>query len=190
MVPNPVRRWIGRIIAGMLCVFLLGIGTLLWFLFGLDRPSERFLQQNFIRHRPEIDRLVQMKAEDKQVPDVYAYAESNTGFPGDGIPRMSEKRFNEYVPLFKSTGLETVMSRGPDDVYLGAWANGFIHGTHVGYLHCGPGGNGSQNSFATWPCTERKEAGSGEDDTVHNGFYYAYRYKRIAQDWYVLEVRY
>ena len=158
--------------------------------FGFDRPSERSLERNFIRHRAEIDRLVQMKTEDKAVPAVYAYAESNTDFPGDGIPRMSEKRFNEYVPLLKSTGFETVMSRGPDDVYLDAWANSFIHGTHVGYLHCGPNGDGSLNTFATWPCVEKKEFGSGEDDSVHNGFYYVYRYKRIARDWYVLQVSY
>jgi hypothetical protein len=185
--PGLAPRAFGRFRAGIICALVVAIGALLWA--GFHQPSERLLERRFNEQRAAFDRLSEMKLEDDTIGTVYARAESNSGSSADGVG-LPQARLNEYEPLFLTTGVKRAISRGSGDIYLDAWANVFVHGTHLGYVHCGPSGLTRAHPIGRWPCIEQKESGSGEDDSEKNGFYYAYQYKRIAPDWYILKASY
>ncbi len=185
--PSPAPAAFGLFRVGIICALVLAIGTLLWL--GFHQPSEKLLEQRFNERRAAFDHLSEMKLEDDAIGTVYARAESNSGSSADGAS-LSQARLNEYGQLFLTTGVKSVMSRGSGDIYLEFWGRVFVHGKHLGYIHCGPSGLTRAHTIGRWPCTEQKESGSGQDDSVHNGFDYAYQYKRLAPNWYILKTSY
>jgi hypothetical protein len=183
----PAPGTFGHFPMGIICALVLAIGTLLWA--GFHQPSEKLLERRFNERKAAFDRLSEMKLEDDAIGTVYVDAESNSG-SSTGGGSLSQARLNEYRPLFLTTGVKSAISRGSGDIYLDVWSSAFVHGTHLGYIHCGLSGVIRAHIIGRWPCTEQKESGSGEDDSEHNGFDYAYQYKRIAPNWYILKASY
>ncbi len=182
----PAPKALGLFRVGIITALVLAMGTLLW---AFHKPSEKLLERRFNERRAAFDQLSEMKLEDDVIGTVYARVESNSRSSADEAS-LSEARLNEYGALFLTTEVKSAMSLGSGDIYLDVWSRVFVHGTHLGYIHCGPSGLTRTHTIARWPCTELKESGSGQDDSEHNGFDYAYQYKRIAPDWYILKASY
>jgi len=178
-----------RIIVGIACALVLAMGSLLWVNSRFHQPSEKSLERRFSERRAAFDLLSELKLEDNATDVVYARAESNSGSSADGRG-VSQARLNEYGAVFITTGVKYAMSRSSGDIYLDVWSSVFVHGTHLGYIHCGPAEPTRAEAIGRWPCVEGKESGSGQDNSEDNGFEYSYQYKRIAPNWYILKAGY
>lgn len=182
---------------GLVCTALLAGGTLLWVMTGFDQPNDRWLKRRFNDQRADFERLASMMAEDHNMALVASGrtartdADDHPHLPGTiSALGISEARWNDYRTLLKRTGVDAVLRRDSGNIVLDAWSNVFIHGTHLGYMHCGSRESLQGRATLIWPCVEAKENGAGQDSSFQNGFVYTYRYKKIAQDWYILKVSY
>jgi hypothetical protein len=177
---------------GLLCLAMLAAGTVFWIVTGFDLPNEGYLERRFHRQQAEFKRIVEMMDRDRSMA-IITPERLARGNAYDELhwPRsksewgISEERWNEYRVLFKSIGVDAVLRREPDNsITLNVWDNVFINGTHVSYIYCGSHDFAKSSAVLRWPCVEQKESGSGQDRE------YAYRYKKIAPDWYILQVSY
>jgi len=182
---------------GLACTALLAGGTLLWVTTGFDQPNDRWLERRFNDQRADFERLASMMAEDHNIDLVDSGrtartdADDNLHLPATiSALGISEARWNDYRTLLKRTGVNAVRRRDSGSIVLDAWSNVFIHGTHLAYMHCGSRDPSQGRATLIWPCVERKDIGNGEDSSSQNGFAYTYHYKKIARDWYILQVSY
>lgn len=192
-----IPQVVGLFLLGLVCTALLAGGALLWVVTGFDRPNDRWLERRFNDQRADYERLASMMAEDHNMALVASGrtartdADDHPHLPGTiSALGISEARWNDYRTLLKRTGVNAVLRRDSGNIVLDAWSNVFIHGTHLGYMHCGSRESLQGRATLIWPCVEAKEIGAGQDSSFQNGFVYTYRYKKIAQDWYILQVSY
>jgi hypothetical protein len=61
-----------------------------------------------------------------------------------------------YASLLKRAGVKSVMRRGCSGTAIDVWNNVFIHGTHLGYIHCGVRETVQDDALLRWPCVEAK----------------------------------
>jgi len=176
---------VGLFCVGLACSALLGAGTLFWVMAGFDQPNDRQLQRRFKDQRTDFERLANMMTEDHNMALVSSGRIEPTDTDG-----ISEARWNDYRTLLKRIGVDAVLRRDSGDIALDVWSNVFIHGTHLDYIHCGSRDPSKGRATLIWPCVEARETGNGQDSSSQNGFVYTYRYKKIAQEWYILEVSY
>jgi hypothetical protein len=172
-------------IVGIVCFgILVGISLVWW---GCGQPSDASLERRFNKERPEFERLVGMMDEDRNMsriaPD-FTWRQDTLAWPRpESEWGISKQRWNDYRNLFSKTGLSDGVTR-PDkssDTLLDVWSWGLaIGGTSVSYLHCGPPRNSYTHTAP--PCLQTKDSGRVEYDKWEG-----YRYKKIAQDWYIYE---
>jgi hypothetical protein len=181
---------------GIVYMGVFAVISLLWWGCG-PPPSDASLKRHFNNKRPELERLVTMMDEDWnmcRIASDFTASQDHAGAPcrmaseftSSGAPwpesewGISKQRWNEYRKMFGKTGLSEGMTRpfSSSDVVLIVWSAGIaIAGTSVGYVHCGRPQNGYGHTQP--PCLENND--SGYDSTG------AYRYKKVAQDWYIYE---
>jgi hypothetical protein len=176
-------------IIGPIGVFIaIVISLLLWWV-APHVPSDQALEKQFYRQRPSLERLTAMLAEDSRMtriaPD-FLWTQDTAAWPRPesnwGISRF---RWDEYKSLFNQAGIAMgVENRGNSkEAILIVYTWGIVpSGVSVGYLHCGRPDYGY---LATEPaCVEQKDSGSGMY-TPSTSF--GYRYKKITEDWFILE---
>jgi hypothetical protein len=188
-----IPQVVGLFLLGLVCTALLAGGTLLWVITGFDRPNDRWLARRFNDQRADYERLASMMAEDHNMAIVASELTPRNDADSPGAITalgISVARWNDYRALLKRTGVNAVLRRDSGNIALDVWSNVFIHGTHLSYMHCGSRDTSKGRATLIWPCVETKDIGNGEDSSFRNGFVYTYRYKKIAQDWYILQVSY
>lgn len=176
-------------IFGYACGGIIGVIVLVWFCFGPHQPNDGLLAVRFYRHRSDLEFLVSMMDEDRQMsriaPD-FTWRQDNCAWPRPepewGISRA---RWDEYRGIFSRAGVQdgTTRREKSSDVLIYVWSWGIVPaGVEVSYLHCGQPRNGYTNTEI--PCLEKRYAGSG---MFGNSTSDGYRYKKITEDWYIYE---
>ncbi|MHB8503060.1 MAG: hypothetical protein ACYDCG_16755 [Candidatus Acidiferrales bacterium] len=176
-------------ILGLVAVLIVGAIALLAWWVGPHEPSDKTLEKQFYRQRPNLERLTGMLAEDPQMsriaPD-FLWTQDSVAWPRPesewGISRV---RWEEYKRLFRRAGVqEGANSEGKSkEAVLIVYTWGIVpSGVSVGYLHCGQPDHGSEPTEPA--CVERKDSGTG---MYGNSTSYGYRYKKISGDWFILE---
>jgi len=98
---------------------------------------------------------------------------------------ISKGRWDEYRNLFSKVGAKdgTTRREKSSDIIIDVWSWGIVPaGVSVGYLHCGQPRKGYVHTEE--PCIENRESGSGMHGRSTS---YGYRYRKVAQDWYIYE---
>jgi hypothetical protein len=174
-------------IFGIVCFGILVGISLLWWGCGPHQPSDASLERRFNKERPEFERLVAMMDEDRnmsRIAPTFTWRQDTVAWPRpESEWGISNERWDDYKRLFSKTGLDDGVTR-PDkssDTLLHVWSWGIVPaGIGVSYLHCGPPRDGYLHTAV--PCLQNKDSGRGEYDPGD-----AYRYKKIAPDWYIFE---
>jgi hypothetical protein len=168
--------------------FLALIALLLWFI-GPHQPSDRSLENRFYKQRPVLERIVAMMNEDAQMSRIatdFTWRQDSAAWPRPETDwGISRERWDEYRKIFDREGFKDGVSRNAKtgDVSIYVWSWGIVPaGTSLSFLHCGSIANEDRNSEPA--CVGRRSSGSGMYGTSTS---YAYRFKKIAQDWYILE---
>jgi len=164
----------------------LAVISSLWSGCGPHRPSDESLEKQFNKQRPNFERLVRMMDEDWQtsrIAPAFTWRQDNVSWPRpESEWGISKQRWNDYRTMFVETGLRdgTTRRENSSDVLLDVWSGGIVpSGVSISFLHCEPPRNGYTHTEP--PCNEKKDSGRADG----NGN--AYRYKKIAQDWYIIE---
>jgi hypothetical protein len=174
-------------IVGIVCFGTLAGISLLWWGCKPHQPSDASLERRFDRERPEFERLVRMMEEDwnmsRIAPD-FTWRQDNVAWPRpESEWGISNERWNDYKRLFSQTGLDDGITRPEksSDTLLDVWSWGLVvGGRSVSYVHCGPPRDGSAHTVP--PCLQDKDSGRVEESPGD-----AYRFKKIAPDWYIFE---
>jgi len=98
---------------------------------------------------------------------------------------ISKERWDHYRRLFLQAGIRegTTRREGSSDILLDVWSWGIVPaGVSVSYLYCGPPQRGYVHTEP--PCIEKKDSGAGMHGDSSS---YRYRYKKIADHWYIYE---
>jgi hypothetical protein len=168
-------------------IAILFVISLLWLGCG-TAPSDAWLEKRFYKQRSNLERLVAMMHEDSQIDRIdsdFIGKRDNGAWPRPEREwGISAQRWADYRKIFRQAGFTEGTSRavGSDDLFVIVYTEGLVtHGSAIGYLHCGP--KASQQTYVEPPCTERKASGSGN----YAGARYRYRYKKLAEDWYIYQ---
>jgi len=179
---------LGLLVFGVLGAGVVAAILLVWWRSKPHEPSDLALERGFYRHRPELERLVAMMAEDSQMIAPSPPPESERGFSGDTILRprnVSRARWDEYKELFSRADIKNAAVSGwksnESALVVYSWGN-FPSSESVGYLHCGQPDHGY--APAEPACIERKDSGVG---MYGHSSSFGYRYKKIAKDWFILQ---
>jgi len=158
----------------------------LWWGCGSHRPSDEALEKQFNKQRPNFERLVKMMDEDWQMSRIssdFTTRQDNGSWPRpESEWGISKQRWNEYNKIFVEAGLKdgTTRRENSSDVLLDVWSAGIVPaGASISFVKCEPPRNGYGHTER--PCREDRDSGRADG----NGN--AYRYKKIAQDWYLIE---
>jgi hypothetical protein len=176
-------------IAGLVFAIIIVLIGSLWWACGPHQPSDAELERQFERHRSDLDRLVQMTDQDWQMsriaPD-FTWQQDTVAWPRpESEWGISRQRWDEYRRIFVQAGFRYGITRREksSDIIVDVWSWGIVPaGVGVGYLHCGPPMRGY--SPTEEPCIENRNLGSGMHGKSTS---YGYRYRKIAQDWYIYE---
>jgi hypothetical protein len=174
-------------ILGLVCVCVVGMISLLWWGCGPHQPSDQSLEKRFYKQRPDLERLVAMMNEDSQMsriaPD-FTWRQDTVAWPRpESQWGISGKRWDEYREIFSRAGFADGTTRRGADVIVDVWSWGIVPaGISVGYLHCGQTRNGYASGAP--PCGEKRDSGTG---MYGHSTSFGYRYKKITEDWYILE---
>lgn len=176
---------IARIIGYGCCAILLILSLQWW---GYLHPSDWTLRLRFKRQRAELERIVAMSDEDSQMSRIasdFLWTRDSAAWPRpESKWGITKKRWDEYREIFRRAHFDAGASRGENDVMVIVWSSGIVAGGgSISYLHCGA--NSSKDSEPREPaCVERNESGRGH---YGNSTSNVYRYKKIRNDWYILE---
>jgi len=128
-----------------------------------------------------------MSDEDPQmsrIADDFLWKQDNFAWPRPQSEwGISERRWDEYRKIFKRADIDDGVSRQGDDVKVLVWSWGIVPaGASISYLHCGS--PPKESIFRDPACVERKETGTGMYGQSSS---FGYRYKKLTDEWYVLE---
>ena len=176
-------------ILGLVVVSIVGTISLLAWGIAPGEPSDRTLEKRFYRQRPDLERLTAMLAEDPQMtriaPD-FLWTQDSVAWPRpESQWGISRARWDEYKSLFKRAGVDkgAVRREKSKEALLIVYTWGIVPGgVSVGYLHCGQPGYGYEPTEPA--CIERKDSGTG---MYGHSTSYGYRYKKITDEWFILE---
>lgn len=175
-----------RILVFTLFAILLTL-SLLWRGYGPIPPNGQLLELRFKKQRRNLERLVTMTDQDQQMsriaPD-FLHTQDSFSWPRRQSEwGISESRWDDYRKIFRQTHFGDGVIRGKTDLKAIVWSLGVVAGgVSVSYLHCGSPQNKSAPEDPA--CGERKTTGAGMyGDSVSFG----YRYKKLTDDWYILE---
>jgi len=174
------------------CFVLGGIVILIavfWVACAPHQPSDASLLRQFNGHRSDLESIVAMMDEDWQMariaPD-FTWRQDSLAWPRpESEWGISKGRWDEYRNLFSKVGAKdgTTRREKSSDIIIDVWSWGIVPaGVSVGYLHCGQPRKGYVHTEE--PCIENRESGSGMHGRSTS---YGYRYRKVAQDWYIYE---
>jgi hypothetical protein len=179
-----MRLWRILVLTGLAALLVL---SLLWWGCGPVEPSDHLLALRFRVQRRGLERLVTMSDEDRQMsriaPD-FLWTQDRLQWPRpESEWGISEARWDDYRKLFRQAHFPGGVIRGTTDTKVIVWVWGIVAGgVSVSYLHCGSPQNKSAPESPA--CAERKDAGAG---MYGNSTSYGYHYKKLTDDWYILE---
>ena len=179
-----ILKLLGLVGVGIIIVILI-----LWWWVAPHEPSDQTLEKSFYRKRPDLERLVAMMEEDSRMTRVaseFLWTQESFSWPRpESEWGISRARWNEYRKLFDRAGIEKGAARRgrSEDVFLIVYSWGIVpSGFSVGYLHCGLRDHGGVHAEPA--CNEKKDSGSGMYPPSTS---YGFRYRRITDDWFILE---
>jgi hypothetical protein len=161
--------------------------SLLWRGCGPISPNDQLLALRFKLQRRNLERLVTMSDEDQQMsriaPD-FLWTQDSVRWPRpESEWGISEARWDDYRKIFRQTHFDAGVIRGRTDVKVMVWRWGVVAGgVTLSYLHCGSRQNKSAPDHPA--CAERKIAGAAMYGSSSS---YGYRYKKLTDDWFILE---
>jgi hypothetical protein len=174
-------------ILGYTCSVVLVTISLLWWGCGPHKPSDSALESRFKKQRADLERVVMMSNEDPQMSRIatdFLWRRDNAGWPRPQSEwGISEQRWDEYRKFFRQADFDSGVVRWGDDVKVIVWTWGIVpSGVSISYLHCGPS---SKKAVSQDPaCTQRNDTGTGKYGDSSS---FGYRYKKLTEDWYILE---
>jgi hypothetical protein len=120
---------LGCLVVAASCIILLILNDDL----GGAHPSSQELINNFLSHRPEFERLLQMAQEDQEL---YRVAYDSTRPENPEAIGLTQERLTEYRGLFDELNLEAGIEKGGDNVWFIASARGLsVSGSAKGYIY-------------------------------------------------------
>jgi hypothetical protein len=173
-VAYSLRRW-----------FLLLLAVLLVINYVSLPPSDTKLEKRLIAERPNFERLIQKASQTPSIVKIgmkeIEDTEGRKYREGEKQDFLSPESWNDYREIFKKIGLKEGLYRSPRTgqmQFLSHTIFGKIGpiGTIYGYVYCPAASNTLHTGLL--PCSEQRE----EYDIVD------YRYKRIAPEWFVVEI--
>ena len=175
-----------KIVVYACCVVLVSF-SLQWWGCGPLRPGDWALKLRFVKHRAELEQLVAMTDEDRQMtriaPDFLWTQETDAWPRPESEWGITETRWDKYRRIFRQVGFDAGVSRGENDVMVFVWAWGIVAGEDsISYLHCGA--SAGVSVVREPACTQRRETGGGYYQGSKSA---GYRYRKIGDDWYILE---
>lgn len=163
--------------------------SLLWWGCGPHQPSDQSLERKFYKQRPVFEGLVAMMNQDWQMSRIdsgFTWRQDNVAWPRpESEWGISRKRWDDYRKIFRQADIDggTTRPEKSSDVIIGVWSWGIVPaGISVSYLHCGQPRNGYVTTEP--PCIQKRDSGAG---MYPNSTSYGYRYKKIAENWYIYE---
>lgn len=165
--------------------FWVFLGGLLVLLYISLPPSDEKLERRFAERRPNFQRLIDKTTETPSLTKIgMSLARDLSGrdyYLGSKSALVSVESWNEYRRIFKKTEMTDGLTRNPGTgqiVFLGRTLPAKFGelAALYGYVYCPSPKEEKSTGFL--PCVERKEGWDIGD----------YRYKRIAPDWYLIEV--
>jgi hypothetical protein len=170
-------------------IAILTMTSLLCWGCGHHQPSDQSLEQRFYRQRSDLERLVTMMDEDRQMSRItptFTWRQNNIAWPRpESEWGISPNRWDDYRKIFSQARFDdgTTRREKSSDVLVGVWSRGIVpSGIGVSYLHCGQARNGYTPTEP--PCIEKGDSGAGMHD--HSASY-GYRYQKITEEWYIYE---
>ena len=134
----------GLIFIGLLIVCF-AVFSSLWWGYGPYQPNDFLLEWQFNRQKTNLERLVSMMNEDRQMTRIaydFTWKRDNAGWPRpESEWGISKQRWDDYRRLFSQAGVKngTVRAENSSDVQLIVWDWGLsVGGTSIGFLYCGP----------------------------------------------------
>jgi hypothetical protein len=174
-------------IVDFVCIGSLAFLSLLCWGCTPHQPSDQSLEQKFSEHRSDLEHLVAMMDEDRQMARItpeFTWRQDNLAWPRpESAWGISRKRWDDYRTIFSRAGFDggTTRPQKSSDVIINDWSLGIVpSGITVGYLHCGQPRNGYTTTEP--PCSEKRDSGAGTRGSMSR-----YRYKKLAEDWYIYE---
>jgi len=158
-----------------------------WVGCGLVSPGDLEMRLRFALHRSDLELLLAMSSQDPQMaciaPD-FLWTHDSAAWPRpESEWGIAKSRWAAYRKIFKRSGFDTGLSRSETDLEVYAWASGIVAGgRNLSYLHCGPAPNAPTPREPA--CTERKQSGQGH---YGNSTSNTYRYRKLTDDWFILE---
>ena len=182
-----VMRWLK--ILGLVLLIIAGAVSLVVWWIAPHVPSDQKLAEEFSKKRPDLELLVSMLADDSRMtriaPNFLGTADSAAWPRPQSQWGISQVRWDEYKRLFRRAGIDdgaTGSGKSNETLFL-VYTWGIVpSGISVGYLHCGQPTSGYQHTEPA--CIERKDSGKG---MYGQSTSFGYRYKEIAEDWFILE---
>lgn len=161
----------------------------LWWAISPHQPNDAELERQFKKHQTDLDHLVEMMDEDRQMSRIaadFTWRQDTAAWPRpESDWGISRARWDDYRGTFRKVGAKdgTTRRQKSSDVIINMWSWGLVpSGVGVGYLHCGQPRNGYAHTEE--PCIENRDSGSGMHGQSKS---YGYRYRRLAEDWYIYE---
>jgi hypothetical protein len=180
-------KWL-KILGFLSVVIIIAISFLSWWNSKPHTPSDEALEQGFKKHRPELEHLVAMIGEDSRAIASAPPAQSELGFAGASILRpqsVPKARWAEYRKLFNRADIKNgaILGRRSNEFALVVYSWGNLPSSlSLAYLHCGQPDYGF---LPTEPaCVEKKDSGAG---MYGHSTSFGYRYKKIVDDWFILQ---
>jgi hypothetical protein len=146
-------------------------------------PSDKLMEQNFLSHREDFDRLLRMFDEDQYLVRVAPrfVRPLNGMWPNaKGQMPISPERWKEYKYLFSICSLDDGVERGPrpNDVFFLAWSRGLLdRASEKGFLYCRAVASDEHDGSST-ACIQYIEGITPERRL---------RFREIAADWYIFQ---
>jgi hypothetical protein len=149
----------------------------------IQPPSDSSLTTRFVKHRGELERLVQMANSDAQFsriePNLVETVDGQEHRTSDARTVLPQARWAEYRRLFEATRMNDGLYRNAatGDVLLGARTLGRVGPVvaYFGYLYC----SAVRGQMARLePCRDSRESVDR----------HSYRWRKLDSDWYIYEV--
>ncbi len=175
-----VQRTIRLLFKAALLLAVGGCFLFVLFWWGCTGPSDATLIRNFRHHQADLQTLVSMSDKDPRLIRIafdFTRLDDNWAWPrAQSDWGFSPERWNEYRGLFSAAGIKDGLYRSAlsNEIFLLAWSQGIVNrGEYRGYVYRGESKPDDRDAYP--PCKEGKVSFDGDK----------YRYKRIAEHWYI-----
>jgi hypothetical protein len=170
---------------GLRKYFLTLVAALLTIVYLSLPPSDAKLESQFAERKPQFELLIQEASKTSFVVRIGSVEiEDSDGRKyreGDGQAPISQKTWTEYREIFKKTGMNEGLYRSPQTGSVQFLRHTIFGqfgpvGTLYGYVYCPGDSKDCRDGFQ--PCRDERNQYDDID----------YRYKRIAPEWFTVEI--